>query len=81
MATGFQLLPNGMHWEKIPTTAFPEGFKWSCKEKNFEIFRDKQGKYILISFDHDPSTEFPNAEFWMKTFPTLLMAAHQAEGM
>lgn len=81
MATGVQLLPDGMFWEQIPNSIWPEGFKWASKCNRYEIFKTKQGQYRLVAFDHDPNDDFPQSEFWMRDFPTLQTAAHQAEGM
>lgn len=57
------------------------GKKWSSDCNKYEIFLTKNGKYRLVAFDHEPSPEFPNAEFWMREYGSLKAAAEQAEMM
>lgn len=74
------ILDGGMRWEEIPLST--SGYKkWSSEGNHFEIFLTKQGKYRLVAFEHGPSSQFPQAEFWMREYDTLELAAHQAEVM
>ena len=73
------LLKNGMKWESVPSNITTVNLHSECSK--YQIMRTKQGKFRLIAFDHDPSTQFPQAEFWMREYDTLEQAAHQAEVM
>jgi hypothetical protein len=74
------ILKGGKKWEEIPIS-HGGGKKWASACHNYEIFLTRDGKYRLVAFEHDPSPQFPQAEFWMREFDTLNLAAHQAEVM
>ena len=74
-----ELLEGGMKWEE--STAASGGTKWSSECGDYEILKIRDGKYRLVSFKHEPVQQFPDAEFWMREYRTLLEAAHQAEVM
>ena len=73
-------LEGGMKWEEIPVS-HGGSKKWASENHKYEIFLTRTGKYRLVAFDHDPSTQFPDAEFWMREYDTLNLALHQAESM
>lgn len=74
------ILSKGMKWEEIPISSGGKK-KWSSECNRFEIFLTRDGKYRLVAFEHDSSEQFPEAEFWMREFSSLNLAAHQAEVM
>lgn len=74
------ILKGGMKWEEIPIS-HSGGKKWLSENAHYEIFQTKSGKFRLIAFEHEPSSQFPDAEFWMREYDSLLLVAHQAECM
>lgn len=73
------LVPKGMKWESVPSNITKVNLH--SEGTRFQIMQTKQGKYRLIAFEHEPSTQFPQAEFWMREYDTLEEAATQAEMM
>jgi hypothetical protein len=73
------ILTDGKKWEEIPMSHGMK--KWSSDCNDFEILLTSRGKYRLVALEHDPSTQFPDAEFWMREYDSLVIAAHQAECM
>jgi hypothetical protein len=62
----------------------PNGLKvWSSECGDFQIMQTKVdgGRFRLVAFEHEPSTQFPQAEFWMREYDSLHLAMHQAESM
>ena len=76
-----KLLTRGMEWESIPSNVF--SVNYHSKDSKYQIFKGKRptDKFRLVAFDHDPSPQFPQAEFWMREFSTIEEAAKQAEMM
>lgn len=74
------LIANGQAWEEATTSAGGKK-KWVSEDGHFEIFLTATGKYRLVAFEHEASTQFPDAEFWMREYATLDDAATQAEKM
>ncbi len=75
------ILKGGMKWEEFKISN-GGGKKWASADGvKFEIYLTKDGKYRLIAFEHEPSEQFPDAEFWMREYSSLNLAAHQAEVM
>ena len=74
-----ELVSGGMKWESIPSNISTVNLH--SEDGRYQIMKTKQGKFRLIAFDHEPSTQFPQAEFWMREYGTLEQAAQQAEMM
>lgn len=73
------ILSSGKKWESRPASFTKTNLHSECGK--FQIMETKQGKFRLIAFDHEPTLQFPQAEFWMREYETLNAAAHQAECM
>lgn len=73
------LVDGGMSWKEVPSTS--TSVNLHSEDENFNIIMTKNGKFRLISFQHNPSKMFPQAEFWMMEYDSLLDAARQAEKM
>lgn len=69
-----------MKWKKADISPMQYD-KWESDCGNFDILKGKNSGYRLIAFEHDPSDQFPDAEFWMWEYRTLEEAKHQAEKM
>ena len=67
-----------MNWKKNDSKNC-EGWDSECGD--YRIMKTKDGKFRLVSFIHDPSTQFPEAEFWMREYSTAEEAQTQAEMM
>ena len=73
------IVKGGMKWEEVKTQSTP--LRLDSEDNKYCIMKTKQAKFRLIAFDHDPSSEFPEAEWWMREYATLEQAAEQAEKM
>lgn len=74
-----RILKGGKQWEEVPSNI--TAVNLHSEDHKFQIMKTKAGKFRLIAFDHEPSDQFPDAEFWMREYDSLLLAAHQAECM
>lgn len=81
VTTLIALVSGGRLWSESSITTASVKKKWVSECGEYEILSTAAGKFRLVAFEHEPSSQFPDAGFWMREYATLGLAAHQAEVM